>query len=159
MTNSSGKHLENTNHAHIASLMYKLITSARDTNDLFIDFDRDRGRRQQELSNNKNIKGKYHVRIMLEDVFGFAENQEKATFGLGYKLPLTKNSDNSALKNDNTTNNGKIKINSIEWYVPHCTPSIPQKTISSKQILSKLPTEIQCVERSVFIKEVNFQNL
>ena len=83
MTNSSGKHLEDTNLTHIASLMYKLITSARDTNDLFIDFDRDRGRRQQEWSNNKNITGKYHVRIMLKDVFSFAENPEKATYGLG----------------------------------------------------------------------------
>ena len=31
--------------------------------------------------NNKIIKGKYHVRIMLKDVFGFAEHQEKATYG------------------------------------------------------------------------------
>ena len=27
---------------------------------------------------------------MLRDIFGFAENQEKVTYGLGYKLALTK---------------------------------------------------------------------
>ena len=27
---------------------------------------------------------------MLKDVFGFAEGQEKATYGLGYKLTLTR---------------------------------------------------------------------
>ena len=27
---------------------------------------------------------------MLKDVFGFAEHQEKATYGLGYKLTLTR---------------------------------------------------------------------
>ena len=83
LTASSGKHLEDINHAHIVSLMYKLITSAKDTNDLSIGFDRDRNRRQRELTNNKNIRGKNHVRIYLKDVFGFAEWQEKGTYGLG----------------------------------------------------------------------------
>ena len=51
--------------------MYKLISSAKYTDDLSIVFDRDRNKRQRELPNNKNIKGNYHVRIMLRDVFGF----------------------------------------------------------------------------------------
>ena len=44
---SSGKHIEENTHAHIVCLMYKLITSARITDDLSIGFDRDRGRRQR----------------------------------------------------------------------------------------------------------------
>ena len=79
LQSSSGKHLEEINHAHIVCLMYKIITSARNTNDLSIGFDHDRGRRQRELTNNKNIKGTYHVTIMLKDIFGFAEHQEKGT--------------------------------------------------------------------------------
>ena len=89
LTTSSGKHLEDVSHAHIVSLMYKLITTAKDMNDLSIGFDRDRTRRRIELTNNKNIKGKYHVRIYLKDICGYAEHQEKATYGLGYKLTLT----------------------------------------------------------------------
>ena len=81
LTPSSEKHLEDISHADIVSLMYKLTTTARDTDDLSIGFDRDRGRRQRELTNNKNIKRKFHVRIYLKDVFGFAEYQEKATCG------------------------------------------------------------------------------
>ena len=77
LQSSSGKHIEEINHAHIVCLMYKLITIGRNTDDLFIGFDRDRGRRQRELTNNKNIKGKYHVTIMLKDNFGFAEHQKK----------------------------------------------------------------------------------
>ena len=124
LTTSSGKHLENIDHAHIVSLMYKLLTSSRGSDDLSIRFDRDRGRRQRELTYNKSQKGKYHVRIYLKDVFGFSEYEEKATYGLGYKLTLTRNSDNAVLNKDNTINNGKIKINAIEWYVPHYTPSV-----------------------------------
>ena len=53
LTTSSGKHLEDISHANIVSLMYKLITSARDTVDLSIRFDRDGNRRKRELTNNE----------------------------------------------------------------------------------------------------------
>ena len=74
LTTSNGKTIEEINIAHIAGLMYKLITSSKDSDDLSIGFDRSRDRRKRELFNNKNIKGKYHVRIMLIDIFGFAEH-------------------------------------------------------------------------------------
>ena len=48
LQSSSGKHIEEINHAHIVCLMYKLITSARNSDDLSIGVDRDRGRRQRE---------------------------------------------------------------------------------------------------------------
>ena len=46
LTTSNGKHLEGTSHAHLVSLMYKLISSAIDSDDLFIGFDRSRDRRK-----------------------------------------------------------------------------------------------------------------
>ena len=159
MTTSSGKHLEDVSHAHIVSLIYKLLTTAKGCDDLSIGFDRDRTRRRNELTNNKNIKGKYHVRIYLKDVFGFAENQQKATYGLGYKLTLTRNSDNAVLNKADATVLGKGKINAIEWYVPHYTTSMSQQAVLSNQIVNKIPTELQYIERSVFMKEVNTQNL
>ena len=158
LTTSSGKHLEIIDYAHIVSLMYKLLTSSKGSDDFSIGFDRDRNRRQRELTNNKNQKGKYHVRICLKDVFGFAEYQDKGTYGLGYKLKLTRNTDNAILNKDNAINNGEIKINAIEWYVPHYTPSMQQQSILSKQIINKTPTEINYPERSVFTTEVNTQS-
>ena len=158
LTTSSGKHLENIDHAHIVSLMYKLLTSSKGSDDLSVGFDRDCTRRRNELTNNKNIKGKYHLRIYLKDIFGYAEYQQKATYGLGYKLTLTRNNDNVVLNKGNVIIIGKIKINAIEWYVPHHTPSIQQQSILSKQVLNKTPTQIQYPERSVFMKEVNTQN-
>ena len=58
LATSSGKHLEDVTHAHIVSLMYKLITTAKGCDDLSIGFDRDRTRRRNELTNNKNMKRK-----------------------------------------------------------------------------------------------------
>ena len=157
LTTSSGKHLENIDHSHIVSLVYKILTSSKGSDDLSICFDRDRNRRQRELTNNKSQKGKYHVRIYLKDVFGFAEYQEKATYGLRYKIKMTKNSDDAVLNKGNAINNAKNKINAIEWYVPHSTTSMQQQSILSKQIINKTPTQIQYPERSVFMKEVNTQ--
>ena len=117
LTTSSSKHLEEISHAHIVSLMYKLLTSSKDGDDLSIGFDRNRGRRKNELTNNKTIKGKYHIRIYLKDIFGYAESQEKGTYGLAYNLTLTRNTDNTVLNKDNIVVNGKVKINSLDWFV------------------------------------------
>ena len=114
LTTSSGKHLEKIDHAHIVSLMCKLLTLSRSSDDLSIGFDRDRNRRKRELTNNKNIKGKYHMRIYLKDIFGFAEHQEKTIYGLGYKLKLTRATDNAVLYKTNAIAIGKNEIKSIE---------------------------------------------
>ena len=159
LQSSSGEHIEEKNHAHIVCLTYKLITSARNTDDLSIGYDRDRARRQRELTKNEIIKGKNHVTIMLKDISGFAEHQEKGTYGLCYKLTLTGNSDNAVLNKGNAINNAKIKINSIDWYVPHYTPSLGQEKIIMGQIVDEKRTELGYVERSVFLKQVNLQNL
>ena len=47
LTTSSGKRLENIDHGHIVSLMYKLLTSSRGSDDLSIGFDRDRNRKNE----------------------------------------------------------------------------------------------------------------
>ena len=71
---------------------------------------------------------------------------------------MTRNTDNAVLNKANAINNGRIKINAINWYVPQYTASMQQQNILSKQILSKTPTQIQYPKRSVFMKEVNTQN-
>ena len=139
--------------------MYKLLTSSKDSDDLSIGFDRNRRKRKNELTNNKTIKGKYHIRIYLKDIFGFAENQEKGTYGLGYKLTLTRNTDNAVLNKDNAVVNGRVKINSLDWYVPHYSPNLEEYNKLMTQIKENTPTQLNYIERSVFMKEVNTQNL
>ena len=144
--------------AHIVSLMYKLVTSATDTDDLSIGFDLSRDRRQRDLTNNKTQKGKYHVRIYLKVIFDFSEHQEKATYGIGYTLTLTRNTDNAVLNKSNDTDNAKIKIKSIERYVPHYTPNLEQETILSNQIVQIKPTELQYIQ-SFFYERSNHSKL
>ena len=158
LSTSSGKHLENIDHAHIVSLMYKLLSSVRDSDDLSIGFNRSRDMRKRGLLNNKTQKGKFHLRIYLKDVFGFAEFQEVGTFGLSYRLTLTRNTDNAVLNKNDATNNAKIKINGIELYVPHYIPSLEEYNKLQIQLKQNTPTNLYYPERSVFMKEVNTQN-
>ena len=71
LTTSSWKHLEDISHSHIVSLMHKPITNSKDSADVSFGFDRSRDGRRQELTNNKNISGNFHVRNMLKDVCSF----------------------------------------------------------------------------------------
>ena len=158
LTTSSDKNSEEISHAHIVSLMYKLLSSSRESDDLSIGFDRSHDRRKREITNNKKIKGKYHPRIYLRDIFGFAEYQQVGTHGLGYKLTLTRNTDNAVLNKNNAVINGKIKINALEWYIPHYTPSLDEYTKLMIQIKIKTPTNLHYPERCVFTREVNTQN-
>ena len=56
---------------------------------------------------------------MLEDVCGFAEGQEKATYGLGYKLTLTRNKDESVVDKVAGIADARDEIDHIPWYVPN----------------------------------------
>ena len=50
--------------------MHKIRTSSKRSDDLSIGFDRNR--RQRDLANNRNHKGKYQTRLMVRDIFGSA---------------------------------------------------------------------------------------
>ena len=161
LKNSSGNHLENINIilAHIVFLRYKFLTSSRGSDDISIGFDHSCNRRRGELTSNRNVKVKFLVRIMLKDVFGFVEHQEKTTYGLGYKLTLRRNEDDDVVDKTAGIADARFEIDHIHGCVPQHTPSIQQQSLLSNQILSKTPTELRYVERSVFMKEVNNQNM
>ena len=84
LASSSGKVIEQIDKAHVIFLLYKLISSSRDSDDISIGFHRSIEARERELTNNKTTKGNYHVRINLSDIFGCAEHQDNSTYGLGY---------------------------------------------------------------------------
>ena len=88
---------------------------------------------KKELINNKRTRGNFQVRSYLKDVFGFAEHQENAIYGLGYKLTLQRNSDKDVLGHrpgataaDRRFSSEAIRINrisDIRWYIPPYTPN------------------------------------
>ena len=83
---------------------------------------------------------------MLKDVLHSAECQEKATSGLVYKLTLRRNKVGAAIDKAEGIADARIKVDHMQWYVPHYTSSIQKQGILSKQFLSKTPTEFRYIE-------------
>ena len=80
---------------------------------------------------------------MLKDVSVFPKHNEKATHGLGFNLTLRRIKDDAVLDKAPGIADARFKIDSIHWYGPHYTPSIPQQGILSKQILIRTPCWLQ----------------
>ena len=85
---------------------------------------------------------------MLRHAYGFLERQEKATFGLGFKLIKTRNHDTAVLNRGlaaraGSVANANIVNKTIEWYVPHYTATIKQQGLKFKLILAKTPSELK----------------
>ena len=56
----------------------------------------------------KKNHGIFHVRILLKDIFGFTEHQDKAIYGLGYKLTLKRNIDSIVVSRNTAFADGQI---------------------------------------------------
>ena len=94
---------------------------------------------------------------MLTVLSGLAEHQEKDTYGLGYEIALRRNKDDAVLDKPAGIADARNQIDHIHSYVGHYTPSIQQQVLLSEQFLSKTPTELRYVERSVFMKKVKIK--
>ena len=75
--------------------------------------------------------------------FRFCRTPKKSTYGLSYKLTLKRNKGEALLDKAVGYADARVKIDHIQWYVRHYTPSIQQQDILSKQILNKTPTEVR----------------
>ena len=71
---------------------------------------------------------------------------------------MTRITEKAVLNKDNATNNAKIKINALEWYVPHYTPSLEEYNKLGNQITGKTPTELHYPEKSVFHERIILKN-
>ena len=87
----------------------------------------------------------------------FLNTRKQRLMALVTNLTLTRNTDNAVLNKGNATNNAKIKVNALEWHVPHYTPSLEEDNKLMNQISRKTPTNLHCPERWVFKKELNTQ--
>ena len=131
-----------------------MTSTSSQTSQLLYGFEKSTTIRRQELTNNKNEKGTFFVRIKLKDLFGFAD-QEKITYGLGYTLTLKRNTNKDAILRIVGVDAAKVVIKDISWYIPHYVPSIENQQLVMDQILNKDTTELYFTERTVFRKDVN----
>ena len=137
--------------------MNKLLTSHQQTREFIFGLEESDATRRLELRTNKSEKGTIFVRIKLRDLFGCAD-QEKITYGLGYKLNLKRKNNNDPYIRTSGVDAAKLDIKNNGWYIPHYTRSLENQQIVMEQILNKDPTELHYKQRFVFRKDVNTNN-
>ena len=112
------------------------------------------------MTNNKATERNYHVRICVSDIFGCAANQNKCSYGLGYKLALQRKSDKHVSSHRSGTNAeklasaGRVIIEEPSWYVPLYTPSITNRNLMLGHTVSKVLTELSYIKISSYMKDV-----
>ena len=83
--------------------MYKIVSSSFLLIDLSFEFERNKTRREVDLSNTagnpvlKNFRRNFNLKIHLKVVFGLADYQETGTYELSYKLTLGRKTDDDAI--------------------------------------------------------------
>ena len=101
----------------------------------------------------------------MKHIFGFAENHDNCSFGLGYKLTLQRYNDIHVSSHPPQANDsanlalaGGIDIEGPSWYVPLFTPSVKNQKLMLRHIESKTPTELTSIKRSSQMKDVATEN-
>ena len=91
-------------------------------------------------------------------MFGFAD-QEKISYGSGYTLKLKRNTNNDMILRGAGVDAAKVVVKDISWYIPHYVPNLENQQLVMDQILNKDSTELHYIERVVFRKDVNTNNI
>ena len=129
--------------------MYKLFTSPRGYEDSSLGFAREINDRRDEFTVIKRNPGGFHGTILSKDFFGFAGHQKNATFGLGYRLPMKRNNNDSDLSRTAATANEEAVINDISWFVPDYTRNVIQQDLLNNHFVTKIPNGMSNIKRSV----------
>ena len=149
---SGGRTIEYIDHCHPNLLMYKLLISTDDEYES--GFVRNQGNRDSQLKGDHIAAERGHMYMMIKtsDLFGFVNDLEKIIYGLGFKLILKRNNNDSALIRvnagaDAVGNDGNIDIRDISWCVPSIDPSNDIRIIVQKGLSKNNNVDFSYYER------------
>ena len=104
--------------------------------------------RQDYIIRTPNPKGTFSFRIPLKHIFGFCEDYNKIIYGMKQTLTLTRDNDNNAIFRAAAVDLGKIRLDTITWYMPYVTPADKDKMELYKIIekKEKLPVGYRMIQ-------------
>ena len=156
---SGGRTVEYLDHCHPNLLMYKLSTSTDDEYET--DFVRNQGNRDSHLKGEHAAAKRGHMfrMVKMSDLFRFVNDLEKIIYGLGFKLILKRDNNDSALFRvnagaDAVANDGDIEIRDTSWCLPSIDHSNDNRIIVQKGSNKKNNIDFRSYERKTFYKNV-----
>ena len=113
------------------------------------------------MTNNVN-RCKFHVRILIGDVFGSVDPQKKTTYALGFVFILYRKIDSVILVQNAATADRETSIHAINWFISNCTPNEIQQDLMNVYVVFKIPNELLYFIRSfsdqlVYQRECDFE--
>ena len=81
-------------------------------------------KRHDHIIKNSDPKGTFSFKIPLKHFLGFCEDYKKVLYGMQQRLTLTRSGNiNDTIFRINATDEGRILIDRIRWFMPHVIPS------------------------------------
>lgn len=93
--------------------------------------------RQAYIIQKPDPKGIFSIKVNLRHLFGFADDYDKALYGIKHQLTLVRDTNDNAIFRDNGVDAGKVTLSKVSWWVPHVTPSLEMKNELNKVMESK----------------------
>ena len=118
--------------------------------------------RENHIINNSNPRGTFSFKIPLKHFLGFCEDYKKILYGMQQRLTLTRSGNiQDIIFRTNATDEGRILIDKISWFMPHVIPSDAyrlqlDKVIEKKEKLPVGYRMLQCDSTQVPTNIKNF---
>ena len=119
-------------------------------------------KRENHIINNSNPRGTFSFKIPLKHFLGFCEDYKKILYGMQQRLTLTRSGNiQDIIFRTNATDEGRILIDKISWFMPHVIPSDAyrlqlDKVIEKKEKLPVGYRMLQCDSTQVPTNIKNF---
>ena len=111
-------------------------------------------RRKKYIIDKSAPKGNFQFMVQLENIFGFAEDYDKVTYGMRHKLTLVRKGDNDAIMRANNVDAGKVVLKKISWLMPRVHASDVKKFELYRKIESKLKIDVGFRMRQCTVAEI-----
>ena len=81
-------------------------------------------KRRDHIINDSNPRGNFSFKIPLKHFLGFCEDYKKILYGMQQRLTLTRSGNiQDTIFRTNATDEGRVLIDKISWFIPHVIPS------------------------------------
>ena len=112
-------------------------------------------KRHEYIIGKADPKGSFSFIVELENMFGFAEDYDKVTYGMRHKLTLVRKGDDDAIYRAAATSApGKVKLSKVAWVMPRVHASDAKKFELYRKIESKLAIDVGFRMRQCNVAEI-----
>ena len=109
--------------------------------------------------NNSDPRGTFGFKIPLKHFLGFCEDYKKILYGMQQRLTLTRSGNiQDIIFRTNATDEGRVLIDKISWFMPHVIPSDAYR-LQLDKVIEKIPVGyrmLQCDSTQVPTNIKNF---